>query len=83
MSKNKVGKSEAMKNAENLRAIKTLVNQKLPAHVKHVLKFAVKTGNIIKVQELLQKYNFHENLKSEALENAIKFRHFKIMKVLL
>ena len=83
MSKNKVGKYEAMKNAENLRAIKTLVNQKLPAHVKHVLKFAVKTGNIIKVQELLQKYNFHENLKSEALENAIKFRHFKIMKVLL
>ena len=60
MSKKKIGKSEAMKNAENLRAIKTLVDQKLPARVKHVLKIAVKNGNIIKVQELLQKYKFHE-----------------------
>ena len=64
MSKNKIGKSEAMKNAENLRAIKTIVSQKLPARVKHVLKIAVKNGNIIKVQELLRKYKFEENVKT-------------------
>ena len=49
----------------------------------YALTNAVRNGDIKKVQELLQKYEYPGITKSEALANAIKLRKIQIMKVLL
>ena len=92
MSKNEVAKSEALKIKTRVKTFSLKELQRLQLqlkegseHVKAIdaLKNAVENGKVMKVQELLQKNKYLLTAKSEALENSIKFRQFKIMNVLL
>ena len=81
MSKNVVLKTFSLKELQRFQ----IQSKEGREYVKAIdaLKNAVENGKVLKVQELLQKNKYFESEKSDALENAIEFRQFKIVNVLL